>query len=60
VEEPNLVKDIVKEFFKNKMSVVESVGVRLDNVTFKTISPQDNMLLTAPFEDIEIKEVIWE
>ena len=59
MEEPNRVKEVVKEFYKNKMSVIEDIGVRLDNVEFKEISESDNRLLTDPFEEKEIKEAIW-
>ena len=59
MEEPNRVKEVVKEFYKNKMSVIEDIGVRLDNVDFKEIFESDNRLLTDPFEEKEIKEAIW-
>jgi len=59
VEEPNRVKEVVKEFYKNKMSAIEDIGVRLDNVEFKEISESDNRLLTDPFDEKEIKEAIW-
>ncbi|XP_068503760.1 uncharacterized protein [Phaseolus vulgaris] len=58
VEEPNRVKEVVKEFYKNKMSAIEDIGVRLDNVEFKEISESDNRLLTDPFDEKEIKEAI--
>ena len=51
VEEPNTVKKLVKEFYKNKMSVVEDIRVRLDNVEFKAITNSDNLLLIEPFEE---------
>ena len=60
VEEPNRVKEVVKEFYKNKMSAIEDIGVRLDNVEFKEISESDNRLLTDPFDEKEIKEAIWD
>jgi len=59
VEEPNKVKELVKEFYKNKMSIIDDIGVRLDNVVFKEISESDNKFLTDPFEEKEIKEAIW-
>jgi len=51
VEEPNKVKEMVKEFYKNKMSAIEDIGVRLDNVEFKEISESDNRLLINPFDE---------
>jgi len=45
------VKKLVKEFYKNKMSVVEDIRVRLDNVEFKAITNSDNLLLIEPFEE---------
>ncbi|XP_068466546.1 uncharacterized protein [Phaseolus vulgaris] len=59
VEEPNTVKELVKDFYKKKMSVVEDIGVRLDNVEFKELIDYDNMFLTDPFDDKEIKDAIW-
>jgi len=59
VEEPNTVKELVKEFYKKKMSVVEDIGVRLDNVEFEKLTESENKFLTDPFEDKEIKDVIW-
>ena len=54
-----MVKELVKEFYKKKMSAVKDIGVRLDNVEFKELTDSDNMFLTEPFEDNEIKEAIW-
>ena len=34
-EDPIIVKEIVNEFYKRKMSAHEDIGVRLDNVEFK-------------------------
>ena len=59
VEEPNTVKEMVKEFYKNKMSVINDIGVRLDNVEFKEIIDYDNNFLIEPFHEKEIKEAIW-
>ena len=59
MEEPNTVKEMVKEFYKKKMSAIEDIGVRLDNVDFEEITESDNRLLTDPFDEKEIKEAIW-
>jgi len=59
VEEPNMVKELVKEFYKKKMSAVEDIGVRLDNVVFEELTDSDNTLLTDPFDVKEIKDAIW-
>jgi len=58
MEEPNKVKEMVKEFYKNKMFIVEDIGVRLDNVEFKALTNSDNMLLVKPFREKEIKDAI--
>jgi len=50
---------MVKEFYKKKMSAIEDIGVRLDNVEFKEISESDNSFLTGPFDEKEIKDAIW-
>jgi len=59
VEEPNTIKEMVKEFYKNKMTAIDDIGVRLDNVEFKELSHYDNRFLTEPFDGKEIKEAIW-
>jgi len=59
VEEPSMVKELVKEFYKKNMSAVEDIGVRLDNVEFKELKDYEIKFLTDPFEDNEIKEAIW-
>jgi len=60
MEEPNKVKEMVKEFYENKMSVVEDISVMLDNVEFKALTDSYNMLLTEPFGEKEIKDAIWD
>ena len=50
---------MVLDFYKNKMSATEDIGVKLDNVVFKEISESKNRFLTDPFDDKEIKEAIW-
>jgi len=42
------------------MSVLEDPNVRLDNVVFKSLLDSDNTFLTSVFEEIEIKNAIWE
>ena len=59
MEEPNKVKELVLEFYKNKMSAIEDIGVMLDNVVFKEISDSENRFLTDSFDEKEIKEAIW-
>jgi len=58
-EEPNKVKEMVWDFYRNKMSATEDIGVRLDNVVFKEISESENRFLSDPFDEKEIKESIW-
>jgi len=41
------------------MSIVEDIGVRLDNVEFKELTASDSMFLTDPFDEKEIKDAIW-
>ena len=55
-----MVMESINDFFSKKMSAMEYPGVRLDNVVFKSLSDSDNMFLTSPFEEIEIKNSIWE
>ena len=54
-----MMKEMVKEFYKNKMSAIEDIGVKLDSVEFKAITDSDNLLLTKPFKEKEIKDAIW-
>ena len=42
------------------MSAIDDFGVRLDNVPFQKITEDENCMLIAPFEELEIKEVVWE
>jgi len=60
MEDPNTVKEMVKEFYKTKMSVIVDIGVRLDNVEFKILTNSDNLMLVEPFEEKEIKDAIWD
>ena len=51
VEEANTIKEMVKEFYKKKMSTIKDIGVRLDNVEFKEITESDNRFLTDSFDE---------
>jgi len=59
MEEPSFVKIEVLKFFSNRM-LIDDFGVRLDNVSFQKITEDENCMLIAPFEELEIKEDVWE
>lgn len=56
---PLRVKDEVKKFFNVRFKEVEEDQPYLDGVKFNRISPNDNMLLLAMFEEEKVKEVVW-
>ena len=50
----------VKLLFENRFSEKERVRPSLDGVVFNQISHKEDQRLVAPFEEIEIKEAIWD
>jgi len=42
-EDPTIIKESVKEFFKDRFRIEQWVHLRLDNVSFNTISCEDTV-----------------
>lgn len=49
-----------KEFFEQKFSRANSMVPIVDGVPFRQIRMEDNALLIAKFDPLEVKEVVWE
>ena len=58
-EDPNVVKEVVKEFYRKRLMAKPNLGVRLDNIQFQQLLIEDNNMLTKCFDAIEIKEAMW-
>ena len=58
-EDPNVVKEVVKEFYRKRLMAKPNLGVRLDNIQFQQLSVEDNNMLTKCFDAIEIKKAVW-
>ena len=54
-----IVKEIIKDFYKSKMSAHEDIRFKLDNVEFKPLTNLDNRLRIEPFTMEEVKKAIW-
>jgi len=59
MEEPEMVKRKVKEFFDMRFREGENIQVKLDDIRFNNISEEDNVMLTRRFSEEEIKDAIW-
>jgi len=58
-EEPATVRAEAKKLFENRFKATRDFGVRLDEVEFKTLSPEDNLFLTSGFKEDEVKDAVW-
>jgi len=59
-EEPEIVKEAVREFYVKRLTATPDSGVRLDNIHFQQITEEDNKMLINVFDENEIKEAVWE
>ena len=59
-ENPQEVKEGVKEYFEGKLRETSEFNVKLGNVDFNSISKEDNIMLTKSFSEGEIKRAVWE
>jgi len=48
-EDLKTVKEFVIDFYTNRLSAVEDLGVRVDNIEFKMLSGNDYNVLISPF-----------
>ncbi|CAL0303504.1 unnamed protein product [Lupinus luteus] len=59
VEDPVRVKNHVRSFSKNRFSEFHWNMPSLDGIEFKRLSDENNLFLTARFEEPEVKEAVW-
>ena len=59
-ENPQEVKEGVKEYFEGKLRETSEFNVKLGNVDFNSISKKDNIMLIKSFSKGEIKRAVWE
>ena len=60
IDEPNKVKEEIRTFFSERFQEADSHRPKIDGITFKTIDQQQNAMLVAPFQEIEIQNAFWE
>lgn len=54
------LRDTFKEHFRNHFASQEWERPSLQNLEFKKIQESDNVFLTAPFIEDEVKEAVWD
>jgi len=59
IEEPNTVRIEAKKLFDSRFKATKDLGVRLDNVDFKSLSLEDNMGLIKAFYVEEVRDAMW-
>jgi len=59
-EEPSIVRLEAKNLFEARFRATKDLGVRLDEVEFKSLSPIDNEGLLAVFSEKEIRDAVWQ
>lgn len=60
IEEPNRVKEEVRQFFKKRFEETEGVRPGLDEVRFQVIGQHQNDFLVERFHEKEVKDAMWE
>lgn len=58
-DEPAAVKEEVKRFFSRRFQEADYDRPKLDGIIFKTITSQQNDLLTERFQEEEMKRAVW-
>ena len=59
-EEPGTVRLEANKLFEARFNATKDLGVRLDEVEFKTLILMDNEGLVAGFTEKEIKDAVWQ
>jgi len=59
-EEPSTVRIEAKKMFEVRFSATKDLGVRLDEVDFKSLNPTYNERLVAVFMEEEIRDAVWQ
>ena len=60
IDEPNMVKEEIRTLFSKRFQEADSHRPKIDGINFKTIDQQQNAMLVAPFQEIEIQNAVWE
>ena len=58
-DESTEVKEEVRRFFSQRFQEVDFDRPTLDEISFKTINFQQNVMLPERFQDEEIKMAVW-
>lgn len=59
-EDPSQVEKKIYSFFKERFEEQSGRRPKFDGNPFSHITVEDNVKLCIPFEELEIKEAIWE
>jgi len=59
-EEPCTVRSEAKKLFESRFKATKDYGVRVDEVEFKSLSPEASLRLIEAFSEEEVKEVVWQ
>jgi len=58
-EEPCTVRSEANKLFDIRFKATKDLGVRLNEVEFKSLSQEDNVSLTMAFSEEEIRDAVW-
>jgi len=59
-EEPSTIRSEANKLFEARFKATKDLGVRLDEVEFKSLSLTDNEGLLASFSEKEIRDAVWQ
>jgi len=60
VDEPQKVKEAVRLFFLQRFQESDPHRPRLDEIRFQKINQQQNDMLLGRFQEVEVKESVWD
>lgn len=60
LDDPKKVKEEIKTFFQQNYKEKVDVAIKLDGVFLKSLGVEDNVSLTRPFFEDEIKCAVWD
>ena len=60
IEEPARIKEEVCQFFRRKFEEDDKERPTLEGTSFETISQSQNEFLMQPFDEKEIRDVVWD
>ena len=59
-DDPHKVKEEIRNFFSKRFQESDAQRPNIDGISFRTIDQQQNSLLVAPFQEIEIQNAVGE